>query len=412
MPQEIAIIGGGASACLLLAHLARHQLPPASKIDIYERHYPNALGIAYHTSNPNHLLNVRASHMSGLADIPEHFANWAAPQGYAPTAFVPRFLYGKYLQSIRLESEALLAAQNCQVAWIRADALSSQRLESGYFSLQTAMAEKNYHQIVLATGNTLPLAPRMPAGLSLGPQNGYWPDPWRLNESVLTAKDVAIIGAGLSAVDAVLSLKHLNYTGPITMLSRRGLLPKIHAAPHPPLTIAWPKIASPRQMLRCVRQEMRKAENLGVPWQAVLDSLRPRTNEYWQSWNENQRQQFHRHLYTVWGVHRHRMAPEIATQLQPLFASGQLTLRAARVQDLRPVAGGVVVEMAGATAAQFGGVINALGYRYAEPERNFAFSARLGPACFGELFETTAIPEIRAQAALLAEKIAVELKKS
>ena len=50
-------------------------------------------------------------------------------------------------------------------------------------------------------------------------------------------------------------------------------------------------------------------------------------------------------------------------------------------------------------------VINCLGYRYQEEGRKFEPTEKIGPARFGDLFETTAIPEVRAQAAEIAARI-------
>ena len=52
-------------------------------------------------------------------------------------------------------------------------------------------------------------------------------------------------------------------------------------------------------------------------------------------------------------------------------------------------------------------IINCLGYRYAEGGCQFAPSDKIGPSCFGPLFETTAIPEIRQQARHLAGQILI-----
>ena len=41
-------------------------------------------GVAYGTSDPRHLLNVRARHMSAYADVPSDLLDWARRSGRDP----------------------------------------------------------------------------------------------------------------------------------------------------------------------------------------------------------------------------------------------------------------------------------------------------------------------------------------
>jgi uncharacterized NAD(P)/FAD-binding protein YdhS len=56
-------------------------------------------------------------------------------------------------------------------------------------------------------------------------------DPWRpFAANAVRADDpVVILGTGLTAVDAVLSLSQEPRRAPITLISRRGLMPQAHA---------------------------------------------------------------------------------------------------------------------------------------------------------------------------------------
>ena len=70
--QHAIIIGGGASGVLLAYQLLKN---PASDLSVtlIERRPEIGRGVAYHTGNPEHLLNVRVGNMSALPDEPEHF---------------------------------------------------------------------------------------------------------------------------------------------------------------------------------------------------------------------------------------------------------------------------------------------------------------------------------------------------
>src|SRR5688572_24345945 len=91
---DIAIIGGGASATLLLAALAKNPAAHGMRIDIYERSIARlGRGIAYSTQHIVHLLNVRAADMSAFSEAKDDFANWASGRNFQPTDFVPRKIY-------------------------------------------------------------------------------------------------------------------------------------------------------------------------------------------------------------------------------------------------------------------------------------------------------------------------------
>lgn len=378
---KIAVIGGGASAALFLAHLA--EVPSKFSVDIYDREGRFARGIAYSTPRLCHLLNVRAGRMSGLANDPDHFARWVEPQGYGPADFVPRRIYGDYLESLWARAEERL-----EINKITLDATTSRALAHGY-----EIEGQIYESVILASGNVCPLGPKV-----VGSPAHYYRSPWVLGESLRYARHVALIGAGLTAVDAILSLIDLGFHGEVSLFSRHAALPHVHTSPQGWKLLSEPK-GSPRHLLSLIRGEVQRAEAQGVPWQSVIDALRPHTNALWQSFTPAQKNQFQRHLYTLWGVHRHRMAPQIAAQIEALLAQGRVHLIPSRVQAVNEE--GLILQSGKRQA--FDAVINCMGYRYAETGRAYETAFRLGPARFGELFETTAIPEIRAQAAEIAQ---------
>jgi uncharacterized NAD(P)/FAD-binding protein YdhS len=145
--RTIALIGGGASAVLLLAHMAAEGVPCA--VDVYDRAGRFARGVAYSTTRLCHLLNVRASNMSGLSADKDHFARWAGEKGYQPSDFVPRKIYGDYLESLWSEAQI-----NIEVHTIQDDVEECRSGPDGY-----ALNGRVYDEIILASGNVQPLAP-------------------------------------------------------------------------------------------------------------------------------------------------------------------------------------------------------------------------------------------------------------
>ena len=208
-----------------------------------------------------------------------------------------------------------------------------------------------------------------------------------------------------------------------------------------------------RELVAALRAEVRLAVALGGDWRSVVDGLRPRTQALWAALPEAERARLHRHALRYWEVHRHRMAPEVAERIGRLRRSGRLQVTAGHVLSVTATSGGaaVTVRPRGARAAgtassdateltlQGGVVIRCTGPRehlgsVADPLLDALFAGgdarpgplglglavdehgrlldragdpsdtlwALGPLRRGALLETTAVPEIREQAAALA----------
>src|SRR4051812_28116023 len=103
----IAIIGGGYSGTFTLVQLIKQATFPVDIFLVNKKH-PLVKGIAYGTSDKNHLLNVAAGKMSPFPDDPDHFVRWIRSQksqkNYVdddlPLAYLPRAIYGDYLKTV------------------------------------------------------------------------------------------------------------------------------------------------------------------------------------------------------------------------------------------------------------------------------------------------------------------------
>ncbi|WP_010543956.1 FAD/NAD(P)-binding protein, partial [Sphingomonas elodea] len=177
-----------------------------------------------------------------------------------------------------------------------------------------------------AVGN---LPPHDPPGLDPTQLSAtrYKGDPWdpSVSEGLSDDDTVLVIGTGLTMVDVALLLEARGFGGKIVAVSRRGLLPRAHAAGQD-----WDKIRErPRTkastLVRTVRD---RAEQIG--WRNAVDELRPFTQPMWANASEDERARFLRHLRPWWDVHRHRLAPEVHARLQALIDHGQLTVLAAK----------------------------------------------------------------------------------
>ena len=324
---DVAVIGAGASGTLVARQFSRKAQPSARLVLIGSGSRP-ARGVAYETPYLANLLNVPAGNMSAFPDDPAHFVHWFAQRlpGADAATFAPRSIYGEYLAGIldeTLQSEKVSLVDRTATSLTYHDGVWRDVLQSG--------ATIEARTVVLAIGNALTPAPVLDTS-RIAPL--YRGNPWGLDaiQGLSRTGAVLLIGTGLTTVDVALSLRESGHEGPINVVSRHGRFYRNHAAytPHP-LTELPAEFRTPRGAVRWTRAAIRQLQDRGGNWRAVIDSLRPYTVQTWRSWSVPLRASFLRHARNIWDTHRHRMAPEIATQLKQLLADGILTIHAGRL---------------------------------------------------------------------------------
>src|SRR5271163_4289331 len=329
---SVAIIGGGFTGTTLAAQLLRASGGSFSVV-LIERGARLGRGVAYSTECADHLLNVRAKNMSAYPDDPEHFLEWArlnhAPSA-SPDDYLPRPLYGQYIASL-LQQE--IEHHPGLVEHVQDEAVSIARVgETAEISLRsgrTLFANK----VVIAPGNFPPGDPRLPGRTPHSLR--YVSNPWKAGAlgDISYDESVLLVGSGLTSVDVAITLRGRGFRGTIHILSRRGLLPQVHKA-----TAPWPPFwteKSPRTvrgLLRLICVQVEAAEKAGSSWRAVIDSLRPFTQEIWRSLSFRERHRFLRHVRPYWDVHRHRIAPVIGARIASLIQDAQIEIHAGRVK--------------------------------------------------------------------------------
>lgn len=319
---RIAIVGAGFSGLLTAVHLLRAS--PRVQVILIERRGVFGPGTAYDTGNPGHLLNVRLDNMSAFPDQPGHLADWLAeqPSWRAQDGFITRGVYGDYLRALL---DAALEDAPDRLTLIGAEARGLHRTADGW-RIETQDGAVAADQVVLALGN---LEPASPPGVAeaVRASPAYVENPWRLDPaSVEGARNVLLIGSGLTMVDAALTLRRPGRR--LTALSRHGLLPRAHATV-PPAPFQGQFSGGPAQVLRQVRAATDQAD-----WRAVFDRLRHSARDLWRSWPQAQRRRFLRHLRPLWDVHRHRLSPGSARDVHSMLASGELTVLAGKLTRL------------------------------------------------------------------------------
>ena len=259
---------------------------------------------------------------------------------------------------------------------------------------------------------------------------------------VSSGGDVLLIGTGLTMVDVALSLDAAGYRGSIVALSRRGQIPRAHAD-YEPAPVASDEV--PREGLRASWRWLRKRA-AEVGWRAAVDSLRPHSHSIWQGLEPDDQSRFLRHARPWWDVHRHRIAPDVAATIRRLISEGRLAVIAGRIVSVSEVDVGLEVEvrrrgamsgqrMSFAYAFNCTGPLQAIertrdpllcslldsgearpdhlgiGLQVDEELRAGKRLWALGPLTKGRYWEIIAVPDIREQAAAVADDIARELQE-
>jgi uncharacterized NAD(P)/FAD-binding protein YdhS len=112
-PRVVAIVGAGFSGTATAIHLLRQADGRRLRVVLIERGSEFGRGVAYARGARSFLLNVPASRMSATPADPDDFLRFAQRQlpGTTGEDFLPRSLYGDYLQS-RLETSAAKAPES------------------------------------------------------------------------------------------------------------------------------------------------------------------------------------------------------------------------------------------------------------------------------------------------------------
>ena len=447
----VAIVGGGASGALLASQLLR---AGNARVVLIERGERIARGVAYGTTFAGHLLNVPAASMTALPGDPEHFLRYVRAHHDAAaqlTTFVPRLVFGAYLEHTLRESERLAAPGASLLRW-QGEVVDIAAADGARPWLMTFADGSRAHadRVVLAVGNLPPRDPPLASGSWPADPARYIGDPWRAGALADRAPGpVLLVGTGLTMVDIALQLQQ-GGDQRIVALSRGGLFPHTHrtggAAPTQGVPVPDPT-TSLTALLRFVRAAAVVAEIGGGDWRDAVNALRPVTPGLWAALPEAEQRRFLDRLARYWDVHRHRLAPDVAAAVQELRDRGALTFVRGRIRSVSEHSDGVVVTVSerGASAPselRVASIVNCTGptgnvlaggsrllenlcgagiarshplalgldtgadgavrdARGHEHETLFA----LGPLRRGELWESTAVPEIRAQAQALAQRL-------
>jgi uncharacterized NAD(P)/FAD-binding protein YdhS len=345
MHQTIVIVGAGFCGTVLSASLLRR--PPADPTDILliERGTSIGRGVAYAAHEVPYVLNVPAGRLSVDPQDPMQFLKFVRqvyPEADAED-FVPRSLYGDYLQEV-LEQAERSAPPHVTFRRLFGEVTGITRaVDSAQKPLLANLADRSSipaDRVVLASGNPPSAVHSWARGLSNHP--AYVHDPWRMPRSLGAQDSVLIVGSGLTMVDIALALSLEGGEVPLVRtISRHGLLPLGQTIFRPTAVqesreILLSKASSVRRVLSASRALAREAEQLGGDWREVVTFIRHLAPELWRTLPHAERRRFLRHAQSYWDIHRHRLPPRMAQRIDHMRRSGRLQIHAGRIRQLVP----------------------------------------------------------------------------
>jgi uncharacterized NAD(P)/FAD-binding protein YdhS len=350
----ITIVGAGFAGTALALQL-RRELPQAV-IHLAEPRPLPGPGLAYSSQRPEHLLNVRPRSLSLYADQPEHFAQWLCQQPEAaagPPEFASRATYGRYLTGEFQSYLSYSLALEAGIHWHPTTVVATAATPNGR-TVTLADGRLIYSQfVVLALGNFPPPPPVGP-GTSYLHHAGYHADPWKPDalRTIGADESVLLIGSGLTAVDVLLTLRQQGHRAPVTVVARHGRWPAAHGPAEATYSDFYSELATKTTVvgtLAVVRRHLRQAAAQGIDWRPVLDSLRPYLGRIWGGWPLVEQRRFLRHLAGRWSVARHRSPPQNAAAITEMLASGRVQLHTGRIREITPTGGQLRVCVQGQT---------------------------------------------------------------
>lgn len=324
--RRVAIVGAGASGTVQALHLLRAGV---ERVTLIEREREPGRGTAYGTKRPEHLLNVPARRMIVWPDDPGHFARWYVQRGGEEDGYAPRMLFGDYLSGLMHEAPIALVAG--EAVHICSNGSGEEVVLADGRTVEADAA-------VLALGN---LRPATLPGIDPDALAEAWvDDPWYggVAEGLGPGDVVLLIGTGLTAVDAALTLDAAGFRGRILALSRRGLMPRANLARDPVVEPAAGLTPHCVGLLRAVR-----ARGDAIGWREAVHEVRQAVQGLWGEAPQAERRRFLRHLRPWWDVHRHRIAPAVAATIDAMQEDGRLNVAAGRIAGAEAQDGGAVV---------------------------------------------------------------------
>ncbi|NCA20418.1 MAG: hypothetical protein EBS86_04695 [Crocinitomicaceae bacterium] len=463
MKTSIAIIGGGFSGTILTRHLI--ELNESICITVFNYNNKLSKGVAYDCNQKSSLLNVPAGKISAFSYDVNHFLKWCLkketykndnPELIAG-AFLPRQLYGEYLNEIWGETVKIAKEKTISLQ-VLDEKVNHLALEKNRIHLQTENSTYHFDKCVIATGNELPGKPKNIESEFLK-SDRYFNNPWNVDyHKIDKSLPILIIGNGLTMVDIVLNLRDNKLYQKIISISPNGF----NILPHRNFGFTYngalANVKFPITLLELItlfNREMKNLKKVGVSPDPIIDALRPNTQKIWQQFTAEEKAKFMSRVRHLWGVARHRIPFVSYDSIMKEQVSQQLNILAGKITSVQENNDGIEVKIWDKRSKReisviVGAIVNCTGPEtnitksnnvllnqlYAEGiidqdplflginincnnfktlQKNGAENQNIyaiGSLLKGELWETTAVSDLRVQAKELAQELTKDIPKT
>lgn len=379
---SIAVVGGGSVGTSFVRQLADRLKAsdriPLSHLYIYEPSPDPGAGAAYQPDTASNLLNTRVGTMSPIANDAAHFHRWlmANRELWSPlfpgldltaNSFVPRALFGMYLNKVFTEAVDLLKGLGVAVYHLPHKVSSVTKLRDGYEVCTVHGVSRMVSGVILCLGNL-----ETTEWDHMRTYERYFNTPYPCTELIKgidSKASVCILGSSLSAIDAAVSLADAGHTGKIMMVSRNGRLPSVRGEQNlartttllsrsklEDLTLRRAGQVSLKEIAELLMKELELCEG-EIPnlqnimrigqgphkyldseigdaavrdraWQAIAYSTNESIDLIWRALSLDQKRLFQREYKSLWHSYRVSFPIENAIKLQQLLHTDQLSVYA------------------------------------------------------------------------------------
>ncbi|WP_210504098.1 FAD/NAD(P)-binding protein [Nocardioides xinjiangensis] len=354
---RVVVVGAGAGGTLVATHLVT-ALSSRFRVELVDPAPTTGRGQAYSTADDRHLLNVPASGMSAFPRDPEHFLRWLRNHHdprFQPHDFAPRAVFGRYVES--LLTTATEYPGNARLVRRRAEVVDIAASGEEFLVELSDGDSLEARAVVLATGSR-PGTGWAPPPLADDPR--LVADPW--TQPIPEVGDVLMLGSGLTMVDLAISADRPDRT--IHVVSRTDAVPRAHVLPTTPPVPPPPGITRTQDLdtLRAtLGAHVEDTVEATGDWRAAVDGLRPVTAQLWRGLSEADKRRFLAEDARSWDVHRHRMAPATARRFHAIAAAGRLERHRGTITAVQPDASALRVTLDDGTTLRVAAVVNCTG---------------------------------------------------
>lgn len=354
---RVVVVGAGAGGTLVATHLVT-ALSSRFRVELVDPAPSTGRGQAYSTTDERHLLNVPASGMSAFPRDPEHFLRWLRNHHdprFQPHDFAPRAVFGRYVES--LLTTATEFPGNARLVRRHAEVADVTRAGDGFVVELSDGEQLEARAVVLATGSR-PGTGWAPPELAGDPR--LVADPW--TQETPEVGDVLMLGSGLTMVDLAISADRPDRT--IHVVSRTDAVPHPHVLPTTPPVPPPPGITRTQDLdtLRAtLAAHVEETVASTGDWRAAVDGLRPVTAQLWRGLSEADKRRFIAEDARAWDVHRHRMAPATSRRLDTVAAEGRLVRHRGTLAAVRADRSALHVTLDDGTTLRVAAVVNCTG---------------------------------------------------